>query len=194
MDVKDILIETMKGYAGQGLNGISYLTLNDAQNVFAIVSVSTWKGEHFADSSLIVRLQRDWILIERDMNSDILMEALVEAGIPRKKIICVYAGETLSDDDVFKDILQQQMEAHAAHISGYFTLNEAENLFIVTRRTNGKRKASAETEYIARFTESKVVIEYAPHSQFLADALVVAGIPVDRIVLSSKEAPEPLTK
>jgi hypothetical protein len=199
--LRETLIEVMSGYAGTGLNVVGYLTWNEAKTVFAIVDFVTERdGRRSADSSLIVRLQRDWILIERDMNSDILMEALVEAGIPRQKIICVYAGETLTDDDFFKDLLLQHLEAYAASISGYFTRSDANNLFIVTRRTNGKRKSTAETDIIARFADGKVIIEHiALNDKKLLDALVAAGIPREKIVLAYAgetvaPAPEPIAK
>lgn len=193
--LRETLVEMMSSYAVQGFNVRGYLTWNEDKTVFAVVDVVSEKdGRRYADASLIVRLVRDWILIERDINTPTLMESLVETGIPRQRIVCVYAGETLTDDDIFKDLLRREIEGYAAHHSGYFTVNEPENLFIVTRHTNGTRKVSAETDIIARFSEGKVVIEHARDSQALINQLAAAGIPRERIVVTAETVPEPAAK
>jgi hypothetical protein len=46
---------------------------------------------------LIVRLEGDHIIIERDINDKVLVDALVQAGIPRQQIILAYAGEALKE-------------------------------------------------------------------------------------------------
>jgi hypothetical protein len=46
---------------------------------------------------LIVRLEGDTIIIERDINDKALVGALVQAGIPREQIVLAYAGETLKE-------------------------------------------------------------------------------------------------
>jgi hypothetical protein len=97
----DMLIETLRqtliGYAGKGLNGYSYLTVDDQQQVFAVVDFGWYKDERIADAGLIVRLEGDTIIIERDLNDKMLMDALVQAGIPRQQIILAYAGEAFKE-------------------------------------------------------------------------------------------------
>ncbi|MBI5669988.1 MAG: XisI protein [Chloroflexi bacterium] len=98
-NLKDTLRRVMEGYTGKGLNDISYLTWNDEQNVYAVVSVGKWQGKHIADSSLIARLVGDKIVIEQDMNDKILMDALLQDGVPREQIVLAYAGETLPETE-----------------------------------------------------------------------------------------------
>lgn len=95
--LKEILRDTLLGYAGKGLNDYSYLTVDDQQQVFAVVDFGWYKDERIADAGLIVRLEGDYIVIERDVNDKVLVDALVQAGIPRQQIILAYAGESLGE-------------------------------------------------------------------------------------------------
>ena len=91
--LKETLKQVLEGYAGEGLNGYSYLTRSPDERVFTSVSVGRMKGKEFAFADLIVRLAGDHIVIDHDANSDPLVEALLQAGIPRGQIVLAYAGE-----------------------------------------------------------------------------------------------------
>jgi hypothetical protein len=95
--LKEILCDTLRGYAGKALNGYSYLTVDDQEQVFAVIDFGWYKDERIADAGLIVRLEGDTIIIERDLNDKVLVDALVQAGIPRQQIVLAYAGETLRE-------------------------------------------------------------------------------------------------
>jgi hypothetical protein len=95
--LKEVLCDTLLGYAGKGLNDYSYLTVDDQQQVFAVIDFGWYKDERIADAGLIVRLENDHIIIERDINDKVLVDALVQAGIPRQQIILAYAGEALKE-------------------------------------------------------------------------------------------------
>jgi hypothetical protein len=95
-NLKDILYQEMLKYAGEGINGTAYLTSNRESNVFVVVGIATFKGEVIVDSGLVVRLEGDHIIIEKDINSDPLHEALIQAGVPRSQIILAYLGESLN--------------------------------------------------------------------------------------------------
>ena len=94
----DTLTETLRravaGYAGEMLNGYSYLTTNADQTVFVIVGLGYIGDRHFVDTSLVARVERDSIVIECDVNNKPLVDALLEVGVPRSQIILAYAGET----------------------------------------------------------------------------------------------------
>ena len=87
----------MQGYAGKGLNGYSYLTSSDDQQIFTVVDIATVRGKRFADTGLIVRFLHDKIIIERDVNDKILADALMQAGVPPEQIVLAYAGETVEE-------------------------------------------------------------------------------------------------
>ena len=86
---------TLLGYARKGLNSQSYLTHNDDNTVFTVVTVTKAPNTSFV--SLLVRTIPGYVLIERDQNDKPLVDALVQAGIPREKIILAYAGEPVPE-------------------------------------------------------------------------------------------------
>lgn len=87
----------LQDYAGEDLNGYSYLTWNADRTVYAIISVGAIRGKQFVDTDLIVRLVDDRIVIDRDANSKPLVDALMQAGVPRRQIVLTYAGESIDD-------------------------------------------------------------------------------------------------
>lgn len=95
MDWLNILIDEVSKYAKVGRYGQSYLTRNDLEKIYTVVAFGEADGEHFSFTALIVRIIGDKIVIQEDRNSDPLYEALMQAGIPREKIILAYAGEAV---------------------------------------------------------------------------------------------------
>lgn len=95
--LREALEMVIKEYAGQDLNGYSYLTQSADRRVFAIVSIGEFRGKQFADTGLIARIVNDRIVIDHDVNSKPLVDALVQAGVPRRQIVLAYAGETVND-------------------------------------------------------------------------------------------------
>ncbi|MGH2411339.1 MAG: element excision factor XisI family protein [Chloroflexota bacterium] len=92
--LSDTLAAVMAGYAGRDLNGESFLTRNEDRTVLTILSVGNLRGQHFAVTSLAVRLVDEHIVIEHDLNDRPLVDALVAAGVPRGEIVLAYAGES----------------------------------------------------------------------------------------------------
>ena len=95
--LKETLQNVMKGYAGKGLNGYSYMTRSDDGQFFTVVSVGQVRGKQIVETGLAVHLIDDKIIIERDVNDKILADALLQAGVPREQIILAYAGETVEE-------------------------------------------------------------------------------------------------
>jgi hypothetical protein len=91
--LKETLASVMAGYAGQDLNGHSYLTRSTDGQVFTVVSIGAIRGRPFAATNLVARVTNDRIVIEHDVND----RPLVAAGIPRQQIVLSYAGESVSD-------------------------------------------------------------------------------------------------
>ena len=81
-------------YATRGLNGSSYMMQSPDENLLGVVAQSIQRGQRHTSVSLLVRLIGDLIVIEHDANNKPLYEALMQAGIPRERIILAYAGET----------------------------------------------------------------------------------------------------
>jgi len=82
----------MMEYAKKGLNSQSYLTRSDDNTVLTVVTIPQQKAKP-PFISLLVRIIDQHILIERDQNDKPLIDALLQASIPRSQIILVYKGE-----------------------------------------------------------------------------------------------------
>ncbi len=93
--LKDMLRRVMDSYAGEGWNGRSYLTSSEDGNVLAVVTIAQVRDQRIADADLIARLVGDTVIIERDLNDKVLVDALVQAGVPRRQIVLAYAGESV---------------------------------------------------------------------------------------------------
>jgi hypothetical protein len=91
--LKQTVRNVAAGYAGKMLNGHSYLTHNDDGTVFTVVDVARVKGQHISNVSLVLRIVGDMVIVERDQNDKIVLDALLQAGVPRSQIILAYAGE-----------------------------------------------------------------------------------------------------
>ena len=93
----DTLRQVLEGYTGEALNGYSYLTESKDGAAFTVVSVGYLPDRRIVDAGLIVRLMGDRIIIERDVNDKPLVDALLQANIPREQIVLAYAGEPVNE-------------------------------------------------------------------------------------------------
>ena len=91
------LEETMRGYAGRGANGHSYFMKDDVEQIMSVVARFVFKGENIVDTSLLARIVGNRIIIEDDKTNKPLVDALLQAGVPRKQIVLVYAGESVEE-------------------------------------------------------------------------------------------------
>ena len=98
--LRKTLQEAMSGYTGEALNGYSYLTHDQEQNLFTVVSVGHIGERRIIDTGLVVRLDENTIIIEHDANDKPLVDALLELGLARTSIILAYAGETPQQAEV----------------------------------------------------------------------------------------------
>jgi hypothetical protein len=66
--ISETLRRVLTGYAGEMLNGYSYLTSNAGRTVLGIISLGYIGDWHFVDAGLIARLVGNTIVIEHDVN------------------------------------------------------------------------------------------------------------------------------
>jgi hypothetical protein len=95
--LKRIVRAVVSGYAGKVLNGYSYLTYNDDDTVFTVVDVARLKQQHVSGVSLTVRIAGSKVIVERDQNDKLLVDALTQAGVAREDIILAYTGEPVPE-------------------------------------------------------------------------------------------------
>ena len=96
--LNQILKETISEYAAEGLNGYTYMTSNEEQTKFTIVAVADDNTPPIF-TNLIAHYEDDRIVIYHDANNKPLVDALIQNGVPREKIILAYAGEKLATAD-----------------------------------------------------------------------------------------------
>lgn len=95
--LKEIVKREVKAYAGKLLNGATYFVTNDNDDLFAVIDIAKFQGKHIAEAGLIVRLVNHQVVIDQDTNNKPLLDALLQAGVPREKIVLTYAGEVLNE-------------------------------------------------------------------------------------------------
>jgi hypothetical protein len=95
--LKETLRKALASYTGEALNGYSYLTANNDDTAFAVISIGYLPDRRIVDAGLIVRLLPDRIIIERDLNDKPLVEMLLQADVPRHQIVLAYAGEPVNE-------------------------------------------------------------------------------------------------
>jgi len=93
--LKQILIEEMRKYAGEGLNAYSYFTENDAENLYTIVDIANIRGNRIIGTVLVARVQEDKIIIELDHNNKLLVDALTSRNVPEEQIVLAYQNTSI---------------------------------------------------------------------------------------------------
>jgi hypothetical protein len=95
--LKQIVEKEMREYAGEGLNGTTHFTKSDDQSVMSIVFAGKIRGENFTATSIMVRIVGTQVIIVDDRTNKPLVDALIQAGIPRKQITLIYEGESFQE-------------------------------------------------------------------------------------------------
>jgi XisI protein len=93
--LKQILVEEMQKYAGEGLNATSYLTENETENLYTIVDIANVRGKRIIGTVLVARLYNEKIIIELDHNNKQLVDALIARGVPQEQLVLAYRDMTL---------------------------------------------------------------------------------------------------
>jgi len=91
--LRQILIQELEKYAGKAFNGYSYLTMSRDQTRFVITSIGDVRGDRVVNTAIVAQIVDDTIVIDWDIYDKPLVDALLQAGIPRDKIVLAYAGE-----------------------------------------------------------------------------------------------------
>ncbi len=94
--LKQILLEELDGYTGEGLNDYAYLTTNEVEQIYTIIDIATVHGKRFVGTVLVARLVNDQVVIELDRHDKMLVEALKARGVPESQIVLAYRGDVIS--------------------------------------------------------------------------------------------------
>lgn len=93
--LKQILVEEMNEYAGEGLNAFSYLTESETENLYTVVDIANVRGQRIIGTVLVARLQEDKIIIELDHNNKPLADALIARQVPEEQLVLAYRDTTM---------------------------------------------------------------------------------------------------
>jgi len=93
--VKQVVFE----YAGGGFNLKTFPLMNDEQQVYAVNIVDTPKRKRPAGVMVLARIIDNHVIVEEDTTDRPLVDALVQAGIPREQIVLAYAGEAIPQEN-----------------------------------------------------------------------------------------------
>jgi hypothetical protein len=94
-NLKAIVEREIRAYAGQGINGEMYFTHSDDGAVMSLVFTGVVRGKTVSGTSILARVLDDSVVVLEDRTNKPLVDALVQAGVPRERIVLAYAGEAV---------------------------------------------------------------------------------------------------
>jgi hypothetical protein len=97
-NLKDVVKQVVFGYASGGLELKAFPMINEEYQVYAVLVVDYPVHHYDAGIVVMARIEDDKVLIEEDRTDRPLLDALVQAGIPREKIVLAYAGEAVPSE------------------------------------------------------------------------------------------------
>jgi hypothetical protein len=94
--IPDIVHEVLSEYAVDGANFKSHLTRSMDGSTYTVLDIARDEhGQRFVATSVVIQLVDGFVIVEHDDNDKPVVDALVQAGIPREQIILAYAGENV---------------------------------------------------------------------------------------------------
>ncbi len=102
-NLKQLLREEVAWYAGsgRGANVILFPLLDDEHQTYSVTAVDYPVRHDIPLVLVLARIVGDIIVIQEDNTSKPLVNALLERGIPRDRIVLAYQGEPIPDAERF---------------------------------------------------------------------------------------------
>src|SRR5579859_3782531 len=91
-NLTEIVQREVADYVMESPNATAYYVERPQQSLYAVISVPTHNPQK-ATVMVMARISHDRVIIDSDKTDRPLYEALIEAGIPRERIVLAYAGE-----------------------------------------------------------------------------------------------------
>lgn len=88
-----VLIQELDKYTGVGANCVLIPFYDHAHQHYAVAGFDFPRRKQPADVVIAARIVADKIVIDEDMTDKKLVDALLQQGVPRDKIILAYEGE-----------------------------------------------------------------------------------------------------
>lgn len=98
--LKEILKEEVKEYAGsgRGAKALTFPLLDDENQTYGVIVVDYPVKNMGAGVVVMARMLDDKIIIEEDTTDKPLLDALLQRGVPRDKILLAYQGEIVPEE------------------------------------------------------------------------------------------------
>lgn len=93
----EVLIQELDKYAGRGANATALPLYDREHQYYAIAIIDMPKRKQPADLAILARVSDEKIIIEEDTTDNPLIDALLQQGVPRDKIVLAYAGEIVPE-------------------------------------------------------------------------------------------------
>lgn len=94
-NLTEIVRREVADYHGPALKATTYYFEDSANRIYAVIIVPEYEYPRKTKTGVVVvaRIVGDTVIIEEDTTDRPLYQELMRAGIPREKIVLVYAGE-----------------------------------------------------------------------------------------------------
>jgi hypothetical protein len=98
LELETIVQREVEDYARPVLFGSSYAISDPAHQRYTVLVIPDSAHKFPAGIVVMARVADERVIIEHDTTDRPLWKELVNAGIPREKIILTYAGETAAEE------------------------------------------------------------------------------------------------
>jgi len=87
-------------YAGPSLGAVTIPVFDERQQLYTVIIVPDRPRPFPARVVVMAQVVNDKVVIIEDTTDKPLVDALMQAGVPREKIVLAYAGETAPTENV----------------------------------------------------------------------------------------------
>lgn len=91
----EVVRQEVEKYGVRSLNRRVYKLSDHERQSYVVISIGFDQKVHPAHPVVMARVEGDQVIIEADNTDNSLVEALMQAGVPREKIILAYMDEPL---------------------------------------------------------------------------------------------------
>lgn len=98
----DTLIQELNKYTGVGANAIAVPVYDREHQHYAVAVFDYPDRKQPGDMMIMARVVGGKIVIEEDHTDKMLVDALLQQGVPRDKIILAYEGESAPEFELSK--------------------------------------------------------------------------------------------
>lgn len=96
-NLENTLSTVIADYSGPALKSTTYYVEDSVRHIYTVIVVPDLPRPFKSRVMVMARIVGDYLVIDEDTTDRPLYENLVQAGVPREKIILLYAGEELPD-------------------------------------------------------------------------------------------------